>query len=396
MAKNIKAIKCPNCGSIRKTVIKPDYYKCDSCETEYFLDSDDINVNVNYNHNYQGTSTTSVDPAKNKTALAILAGVIFVILLFSIQLLVPEKQEPDKVEKEAYDFSSVDDIVYTNSISGKPMFLRLAREFLRDENEHNDFVNTHVVIIDPVTKKQVKDEILFNKIRRLDNSSSTYRVTTDQSVYMIYKESKIFKVDRAANTLVEVTKTMFKNHPEISAGIANVSFDDDNLTIMTNEGNKFHYIIASDQLFNGDDWTSFRDAEAKLITDSYFSFNYSDKLSKMRPGQIKNQGELENFTPNRKYFDPEIIYQDKTTLLIATNINASEDAPTTLQSLDVQTGKILWVLPAKSMTYESSAKCKEGFAVQYSAGEEMDYISGMYVISPDGKILYDYQLTRNQ
>jgi hypothetical protein len=50
MAKNIKAIKCPHCGSIKITTLRPDYYKCDSCGTEFFLDSDDININHNYNY----------------------------------------------------------------------------------------------------------------------------------------------------------------------------------------------------------------------------------------------------------------------------------------------------------------------------------------------------------
>lgn len=48
MAKQIKTIKCPQCGSVRKTEIKPDYFRCDGCTTEYFLDNDDINVNVRH------------------------------------------------------------------------------------------------------------------------------------------------------------------------------------------------------------------------------------------------------------------------------------------------------------------------------------------------------------
>ena len=40
MATEIKAIKCPQCGSSQKTEIRPRYYRCTSCQTEYFLDDD--------------------------------------------------------------------------------------------------------------------------------------------------------------------------------------------------------------------------------------------------------------------------------------------------------------------------------------------------------------------
>lgn len=54
MAKEIKAIKCPNCGSVNKIELKPDFYKCSSCQTEYFLDDND--VNINYNHNFNNSN----------------------------------------------------------------------------------------------------------------------------------------------------------------------------------------------------------------------------------------------------------------------------------------------------------------------------------------------------
>ena len=66
MAKNIKAIKCPNCGSIKKLEIRTDYFRCLNCDTEYFLDDDDINININHSP-YQGSSVSAV-PKKKHTA----------------------------------------------------------------------------------------------------------------------------------------------------------------------------------------------------------------------------------------------------------------------------------------------------------------------------------------
>ncbi len=61
MAKQIKAIKCPQCGSSLNTKISEEHFKCDSCGTQYFLDNDDVNINVN--HQFNNTST-QIDSAR--------------------------------------------------------------------------------------------------------------------------------------------------------------------------------------------------------------------------------------------------------------------------------------------------------------------------------------------
>lgn len=52
MAKEIKVIKCPQCGSTAKTELKPDFYRCNNCHTEYFLDDNDVTINYNHNYNH--------------------------------------------------------------------------------------------------------------------------------------------------------------------------------------------------------------------------------------------------------------------------------------------------------------------------------------------------------
>lgn len=39
MSKQIKALKCSQCGSVKKQKVKEDHYVCNNCGTEYFLDS---------------------------------------------------------------------------------------------------------------------------------------------------------------------------------------------------------------------------------------------------------------------------------------------------------------------------------------------------------------------
>ncbi len=67
-----------------------------------------------------------------------------------------------------------------------------------------------------------------------------------------------------------------------------------------------------------------------------------------------------------------------------------------LQNLNVETGAIIWSQPAVTFNYRSAAKCNEGFAVYYASGQDHDYISGVLVISPEGKIVSDYLIKRGE
>ena len=392
MSKNIKAIKCPNCGSVENTEIKPDYYKCSNCGSEYFLDNDDININVNHI-----SQPVQASPLNTKKILTIVVAIIMVPLVMIIANLIVSNNASKNIvelkEDKKYDFPSAGSTVYQNTQTGKAVFMRLGRENIESPDHSYDYVNTHVVFIDPVTKKQFKDEILLPHIRRLDNYFPTFRVYGDENVYMVYPGARLFRVDREANRFIEVTKSLFKNHPELSMGLATIQLNENSMNLLTNDGNKYYYVPATDFL------TTDSDAETKELKlmekDTSFQFDH-DQLIKLTPKAPDADRRATNLTPGRRYFDPDIIYQDETYLIIATGANASPDAPALLQSIDRNTGKIIWTLPAKTFSYSSAARCKEGIAVEYSSGEDQDYISGVLVISPTGTIVSDYLIKRNE
>ncbi len=185
MAKNIKAIKCPNCGSIKKTEIKTDYFRCLNCDTEYFLDNDDINININHTP-YQGSQ---LSPALKKNTTAVVMTVIFLVLtmFMVINYLIKNSTAASSVETEKakYDYYG-GQIVYQNTNTGKAVFLRLGREDIVGKDNSIDYVNTHAVFIDPVTKKQFKDDMVFERIRRLDDYNSTFEDYQEGTIYRIY------------------------------------------------------------------------------------------------------------------------------------------------------------------------------------------------------------------
>ena len=79
MAKQIKVIKCPQCGGNKPVIIDKDHYRCSKCDTEFILDSDDINVNVN--HNYGRREVPEHSPPKNSSIIILVFFAVFIFLI---------------------------------------------------------------------------------------------------------------------------------------------------------------------------------------------------------------------------------------------------------------------------------------------------------------------------
>jgi len=394
MAKNIKAIKCPNCGSIKKIEIKPEYFRCLNCDTEYFLDNDDININISHTPSYD--SSGSAPGKKNTQRIVIIAiGALLALYIIGsaiISNVANNNTIPDYRPDEKYDFYG-GEFVYKNNATGKAVFLRIGRENIVGKDNNIDYINTHAVFIDPVSKKQIKDQMLFERTRRLDNHQSLFQVLQDGTIYMAYNDEKLFRIDRESNKLVDVTKTLFSNHPELSAGLATISLRRDYFDLLTNDGRKYYFVPKTDLLT--EDYNERDKAVYSTYPASWFQFDNSDKLIKItaKAGETTNKI---NLVPDRKFFEPEILYQDAKSLIIATGASAKPDGPVMMQSLDVTTGKILWTQPAITFNYESAAICNEGYAIEYSSDDDHDYISGVLVISPTGKVVSDYLIKRGE
>ena len=395
MAKNIKAIKCPNCGSVKKTEIKPDYFVCTSCDTEYFLDNDDINVNINHTPN----PSAPVQPIDIKKSIPLIIGgfvILSIIILF--RLLSPSggsKQSNFAAEKEKYDFTTSKDFVYANAKTEKAVLLRIGRENIREENGNYDFVNTHAVFIDPINKTIIKDDVLFSRTRRLDTHDVRFYEGSDQAIYVIHTGPFIYKLDRDNNQLIDLTNTIFKNHPELAAGVAKVDTYRMNeyWTVLSNDGLSYYYFPTQDVLTQ--DYNVVREMGKKSTIAKPFKVDKHNLLKVIAVGQNDKEKTV-TLSENKKIFDGKINYQDQTNLIISTKTNANSESLNMLQSIDVSTGKTLWSLPANNFDYQNMCRVKEGYAIRYSSNSKADYVSGVFIISPEGKLLHDYVILRNQ
>ena len=407
MPKDIKVIKCPNCGSIHKTEIKPDYFKCDNCQTEYYLDNDDINVNINYRN-----SPSPVDFQKGglQKAAGIIAFIVIAFFIIIIFFVIPSGHKTytntSSYKKPDIDLYGNGDVVYTNTLTNNPVYLRMGRESIEGPDNNVDYVKVHSVFIDPISKKVIKDVLLFPKARRVDDYDCYFHQFINGEIYGVYSKTILFKLDTKTNALNDVTAPFAKKFPELSSGIATMTLSesDDWIHILTNDGIDKFYSPLTDKLY--DSYSGPEGEKLKMIKKPFYQFIDSNgisirqtavKLVKLTTTNNPDSLHYKNLTGNRKFFERKIIYQDPDNLLIYVHVNAGDKSPTSLQSIDVNTGKVKWALSKSySFDYQDCVKCKQGFALHYRSGEDADYITGVYIITPDGKIVSDYLLKRAQ
>lgn len=211
---------------------------------------------------------------------------------------------------------------------------------------------------------------------------------------MTYPGEKLFTIDRKNDKLIDITKSIFSKHPEISSGLAKIILSNDYFDLLTNDGHKYYYVPQLDLLTK--DYDEVEKAVDQTYPERWFKFDYSYNLLKMTRNKENSKTNSTNILPSRTFFQPKILYQDSKSIIIATHATANTHGPVMLQSLSVETGEIIWSQPSSMLDYRTAAKCNEGFAINYFSGEVLDYISGVLVISPEGKVISDYLIKRGE
>ncbi|TDQ07102.1 hypothetical protein [Pedobacter metabolipauper] len=425
MAKEIKAIKCPQCGSTAKTEIRPEVYRCTSCQTEYFLDDNNITVNYNhnYNHNYPNNSGLTPYPKLRKTLniVSLAFGILF-LTVFVISLLTKDKTtsgyvtaSADGNEEKEFDASTYDVYPMLHSETLNPMAMAVEN---RDYNAEGDKTKDglYVAFYDVLTKQQIGEQ----KVGNDDLSSSDIKVKTfsDGNTYIIVGNI-LYQADRKAGKLTDVGKLWFASKTELQVGIATATFiyDDygDGLILMTNDGKKLYYYPLVKKLYSEDELDRAQEGFDSLLPGSkekdYFTFtkestdfsNEKIQLLKIRykdnvggpkdmvekPSWRKDYGgsgiftdrdpytkELigspaesriiswKDFTPGRSYFSPDVVFDDGSSLLIQFKADANPKSPYKIQQLNTSTNAAEWTLTLNDEeNFSKVIKYKTGYLV---------------------------------
>ncbi|MCX3264857.1 hypothetical protein [Pedobacter agri] len=403
MARDIKAIKCPHCGSVHKTEVKQEFYRCENCGTEYFLDSD--NVHIYHHQEPVAIRSGSTQPVNTNLPVFILIGaVVFIAIAYLLVMTFQLRRQTSYSANATYKTPRMhySSLVFQNTATGDPVYLRIGADHI-DKGNGKSELEMHTQFVNAANGKVIEDRVMEGDYRTSLRCGLTFKTYQPNMIYAIGCNTNLFELDTRNNKIQNITHSLFKDYPQLSSGIARIEFDyvKEMINIMNNEGNSYYYFPTLKLLV-----PSPQEAEKVWKTkfnQHLFEFGYlgnwtdEHKYNQLIESEyLCSTGKLtqRDLTPGRKYFGPKIIYQDRENLLITVNTTASASSPITIQNINVSTGKINWTLAPNTYYLYSTSRCQQGFAIEYRKGEEADYVHGVMVVSNSGKMMNDYQLGR--
>jgi len=409
MASEIKAIKCPQCGSTQQTEIRRNYFRCNSCGTEYFVNNEN---DITITHKYDIPNNT---PQLKKAGIIIVSviGAIIVLSFISSLLFSGHKKmnsyhtlstSPAPSKEKPFKWYRAEDF-YFESAAGQPIFIALgiAED---DERRSADAKNVLAGFYDAVSGKEIKKQELNIPLKV--GFDIKFRMFESGDLYCIVDEKRLLKVDRQYIKIEEVSPDLYKDIPDFSSGLAQIKFvyegGGDGFQVLTNDGKERYYYPLIQKVYTKDLFYKARSGFSTVPSDTpvqtafAFSRNDEDDYPEEKIQLVKyqykcpsgypkdtpafgwrkdyggsgfftdkspykksfitrwsiNQARVvsyTDFTPGRLYFDSKVLASDEHTVLIAFRSSVAQDAPYSIQALDAKTARILWTTPIDSNLY---------------------------------------------
>ena len=423
MPTHIKALKCPQCGSTRATKISEDHYRCDSCSTEYYLDSDDITIH----------HKVETKPAPNtflrRLLLIILAPAAFFSLITIGLIVWGSSREETSRERDGEEHMSYacERLMAFSSTAGRPIVVLCGAARRDDSSGDWDHAKGIMYFFDGETYEIIKKLELPDVTGRV--SVTDARQFEDGTYYVVLNKQRLFAIDRSTLDVKEIHGEDYKL-PELSEGFGKLALYfreyGDALEIETNLGKKFVYYPIANKLYT--DQSIFKAYEDKLpapklrtrftFSEQMMGSDYMDEqIQLVRYQTLEQLGyprrtphfgwendrhsyypkkvfvsqyfveesrlqSYEDFTPGAYYFSPTVLYESDDQILISFKPTAAADAKKMLRCLDAQTGQVLW-------------SCSEGLdgldfclgVARFSGGYVLVDYSHSWLISSEGKVL---------
>ena len=417
MPKHIKTIKCPQCGSTRATQLREDHYRCDSCSTEFYLDSDDITIH----HKFETERNTSTAKFKRFFLVLLAVTVFFSLIIIGLITFGRSREGSLRIgsDEEKISYSIKELATFTTTV-GRPIVVIFGSA--RPTSSSNvDDAKGFVSFFDGETQKLVKKIEFLDVKGRIQNMDM--RRFGDGAFYIVFNEAHLYRLDPSTLDMTEVHGEDYKR-PELSQGFAKVVFYysqfGDALKVKTNLGESFVYYPIADKIYTE------KEAYAapleplpapKVATHFTFSLKSSDypnkQLQLIRYRRLEQDGYpceyprfqwrswdgeeglifpysekrarlqgYEDVTPGAYYFSPGVLDASEDQILITFKPTAAADAKQMLRCLDAQTGKVLW-------SYSDDENNLNGGSVasRFAGGYVVVNYRSSYVISNEGKLV---------
>lgn len=293
MAKSIKAIECPKCGSTQKTAVRPDVFRCDSCGTEYYLDNDDININYTVRQQVPATPPT---PALTGTRRAIVVGAVAVAALLmtgGLRSLFHHDPvvyypvaasngavvagSPNEITKQpsTYTWGSDETTLYLGA-GGRPERVIIGSRSYSGVFKDSLFASFYEASSGAELRSQP-----LPRVAGKASPSFALRQFANGAMYAVLNKSIVYQLDPTTHRVEDVSQRLFRSQPELASGVASVEFvgEDygDGFTVFTNDGRTLSYYPLIHKVYGKDEvyaaQTGFESLRPGSPTKTAFTFS---------------------------------------------------------------------------------------------------------------------------
>lgn len=405
MAKTIKKIACPQCESYKITMIKEDYYLCNNCQTNFFLDTNDITIN--HNHKFDAKHVTHNADIGKKIIKVLLGLVVLFIVYKALQVFLFEAPKPTHNNVMVAEPKKAAPKVETTRMI-QPYITQSILIAVDDEHsvetvvalyKNNDQYMLYTILFDPIAGKEIKRTAMdVNFAIKGAGMHSDYDVQLlpdlKYGALLIVNKYFLYYFDKVNQQFVSVDADYFIDYPEFTSGIASIDYHNfyKTLEIVNNLGQSYAFFphikkvylkdkaheVFNLKLPNATTVTGYKFSTAsyefpdeiiqlieyqqqydKYYPAGYFKFQwtkdhggsgvftdrspYQKVLLLPYPQKQARIISYRDFTPKRQYTaHSEILAVDDESIMLALKLTVADNETYTLQKLSRKDGSIIW------------------------------------------------------
>ena len=205
---------------MRATQLREDHYRCDSCSTEFYLDSDDITIH--HKIETEPFHKSSATARLKRLPLAILAVTVFFSLIIMGLITWGRSREGSSGmgSGESGMSYSIEELATFTTTAGRPIVVIFGSARPTSSSRVDD-AEGFVSFYDGETQKLVKKIELLDVKGRIQNMDM--RRFGDGAFYIVFNEAHLYRLDPSTLDMTEVHGEDYKRL-ELSQGFAKVVF----------------------------------------------------------------------------------------------------------------------------------------------------------------------------
>ena len=356
MATEIKAIRCPSCGSVKVKELRTDHYQCESCGTEFFLDSDNVininQVNINHYDNLEtSTGNAGIHKPNNNHAGCITVILLLVCFIGCFFWGKVSKNDTGNTDKYHWAASKTSKECLFTDTAGNPYYVIAGSietsgdDFFTDTEDSNIYLGLFNL---KDSKLQWIKKLSGSTANDFDNNID-FQLFDDKNLYIIINKSEVYRLNTATLTLEDMKMAYEQKDTDLKAGIATIAFIEDNgvssgFQIITNDGINLWYMPLINKTYTETEFNkaaatpsshsatktaynflslgNIPDSDWGIEDDLGVKFNlikYKYSYEYGAPRSIPNLEKRKNYNimiPNRNFFNATVLDFDSARILI--------------------------------------------------------------------------------